>query len=383
MPTGRCLSAIFEAMSVYWNGTKRPKPNLMRKLSPLLLLALLFTAARGLNAQDAHFSQYYTFAQALNPALTGNFEGSYRFAAIYRNQWRSFLGTNAYVTPGAAIDVTLFEGQLKTDKLGMGLMVYNDRFGEGSISTLNTAFSLAYHKGFGKKGLHRLSLGAQVAFVQKSFDDDASTFYDQFDELTHGAGFATTENFQQGSYFFFDYNFGLYWKSSFSKRVAAQGGFSVWHVSQPQEYFIVDDEDFYLPMRYVFDAGAQVFVDRKYKVSVSPDVLYQRQGGFGEQDFQEILVGGSVGYHFNSGFRTNSSMHVGARYRVSPANTDGLVVLGQVEFRNLRIGGAYDINLSELTESTDTRGGFEVSLVYMGESIRSYKADRSLPARRF
>ena len=56
----------------------------------LLLSIMALLMHTNLLAQDAHFSQYYTFAQNLNPALTANYEGSYRVALMHRNQWASF-----------------------------------------------------------------------------------------------------------------------------------------------------------------------------------------------------------------------------------------------------------------------------------------------------
>ncbi|MCB0509461.1 MAG: PorP/SprF family type IX secretion system membrane protein [Bacteroidetes bacterium] len=352
----------------------------MKKFYLNLLILFLFGSISLSKAQDVHFSQYYTFAQALNPALTGNFDGSYRVALIYRNQWSSFLNKNAFMTPGAAIDLPLFEGQLKKDKLGLGLMFYNDRMGEASLVTNNVALSLAYHKGLGKEGKHRISLGGQVAYVQSSLDRESYVFYDQFDVFSHSGVGTSAEfdasDFDRGSYFYFDYNFGLYWKSQFSDKFRMQGGFSTFHMSQPNQWFIKENDDIYLHRRYQGDLGFEVFFTDK--LALAPDVLYQKQG-----ENQMILAGGSLGYYFNSGFRTNSSLHLGARYRVSPVNGDAVVVLTQVEFRNLRIGGAYDVNLSNLKTSSSLKGAFEISLVYVGESIRSYKANKSLPARRF
>jgi type IX secretion system PorP/SprF family membrane protein len=351
------------------------------KKNYLYVVIFILTSLSSLSyAQDVHFSQYYTFAQALNPALTGNFDGSYRVAVIYRNQWSSFLNKNAFVTPGAAIDLPLFEGQLKKDKLGLGLMFTSDRMGAASLVNTNIGLSLAYHKGLGKLGKHRVSLGGQVAYVQSSIDRDSYMFYDQFDVFSHSGMGTSSEfdvnNFDRGSYFYFDYNFGVYWKSNFSDKFKMQGGFSTFHMSQPNQWFIAENNDVFLHRRYLGDLGFEVFLTDK--IAIAPDVLYQKQG-----ENQMILAGGSVGYYFNSGFRTNSSLHLGSRYRVSPVNGDAVVVLSQVEFRNLRIGASYDVNLSNLQSSSDLKGAFEVSLVYIGESIRSYKANKSLPSRRF
>lgn len=54
-----------------------------------------------INAQNPHFSQFYTFASQLNPSLVGNYDGSYRVAAVYRNQWSSALQQSGYTTIGA------------------------------------------------------------------------------------------------------------------------------------------------------------------------------------------------------------------------------------------------------------------------------------------
>lgn len=344
----------------------------MKKNYFLLLLFSFLTTI--VSAQDAHFSQYYTFGQALNPALTSNHDGSYKVALIYRNQWSSFLQKSAFNTPGAAIDLPLLEGQLKGDKFGIGLMFYNDRFGQGAMSTLNTALSLAYHKGIGKNKNHRFSLGAQVAYVQKNIDSDGYTFYDQFDVISHkGLGQSSDViDLNRGMYYFFDYNVGLYWKSSFGKRLKLQAGFAASHLSQPTEYFVSESKDYFLARKYTADLGLEIFFTDKF--SFSPDALYQRQG-----EAQEILAGGSFGYYFSDGFRNKSSIHLGARYRVG----DAVATMLQVEVRNIRIGAAYDVNLSQLKSASKYGGGFEVSLSYTGESIRSFKANKSLPARRF
>src|SRR5258708_5402093 len=101
-------------------------------------------------AQDLHFSQYYTQASTLNPALVGNYDGSFRLAAVYRNQWASAVGgSNAFQTVGADVDFSFLESYLKTDKLSVGVGFFNDRSGSAGLSILNANLSLAYHKGFG------------------------------------------------------------------------------------------------------------------------------------------------------------------------------------------------------------------------------------------
>lgn len=346
----------------------------MKQLSALLI-ALSFGLLISLpsKGQDIHFSQYYTFAPWLNPALTGNYQGSYRVSAIYRNQWSSFLEQSSFVTAGAFIDVPLFEGQMKHDKFGLGIMVVNDQAGEAGFNNLNASISLAYHRFLGKNDNHVISLGAQFGYMQKRFDMAKAVFFDQFDDITYTGANGTAESLQQESFYNFDYNFGIYWKSVINDHFNFQGGFGLYHVHEPAEAFIqVNSEDYFLPRRYVADVGAQIMFNDK--IGVSPDLLFMKQG-----EFQEITTGATFGWYFNSGFRSNSSLHFGARYRVG----DAVIGLLAVEFRNLRIGAAYDVNISDLTAASINRGGFEVSLTYIGESIKNFKAEQSIPCRRF
>ena len=46
--------------------------------------------------QDPNFSQFFASPLTLNPALTGKFDGLYRIAGNYRNQWPTF--NNAFTT---------------------------------------------------------------------------------------------------------------------------------------------------------------------------------------------------------------------------------------------------------------------------------------------
>ena len=98
-----------------------------------------------------------------------------------------------------------------------------------------------------------------------------------------------------------------------------------------------------------------------------------------QNPFTEYAFGSLIEYRFHSGFRDKSGISFGARYRWD----DAVVALARVEFRNLQLGFAYDVNISDLNESTNGKGAFEFSLVYIGESIKVFKADKSVPSRRF
>ena len=359
----------------------------MRIFTPVIKSIVIVVATLATftaQSQDIHFSQFYNQASWLNPALVGNYDGSYRIAAIYRDQWASAVGKEAFRTVGADVDFCLLEGYLRTDKLAIGVGFFNDRSGAAGLSVLNASLSVAYHKGFGKQGQHRLSVALQGAIIQKRVEDPR--FADQFLGHNQTPSNASAENFNRG-FLRGDMNLGLYWRSNIKDKVKLGIGFGAYHLITPKESMVTSvtsgttDKNGVLPRKFNVDFNVEAFLTKKGNVSLSPAFLLMYQG-----PFMEVLPGLSATYYFNTGFRNNNSVSLGLRYRyagISGGTSDAVIPMANVEFRNLRLGFAYDVNVSSLKASTTNRGGFEISLAYVGETVKSFKANKSLPSRRF
>ncbi|MDB5283291.1 MAG: hypothetical protein JWO06_2366 [Bacteroidota bacterium] len=356
------------------------------RLSTLLakstfLLVVLTVLAFETKAQDLHFDQYNTQASTLNPALVGNYDGSFRLAAIYRNQWQSALGKSGFQTVGADVDFCLLEGYLKTDKLAIGVGFFDDRSGQAGLNVLNANLSVAYHKGFGKDGQHRLSVGLQGGFIQKNVTDPV--FGDQFLGHNETPALSSAENYNH-SFYKFDFNAGLYWRSNFKDRIKLGVGLGAYHLITPGESTVISqstlttDKNGVLPRKFNADINLEAFIGKNKKWSLTPEFLFMYQ-----QPFTEYLPGLSATYYFNTGFRNNNSVSLGMRFRSGGGTPDAVIPMANVEFRNVRLGFAYDVNVSTLKTSTNNRGAFELSLVYIGETVKSFKANKSLPSRRF
>jgi hypothetical protein len=67
-----------------------------------LVSAAIVLVLNGVRAQDIHFSQFDQSPFNINPALTGAFDGAFRFIGNQRSQWRSV--TVPYRTTGLAVD---------------------------------------------------------------------------------------------------------------------------------------------------------------------------------------------------------------------------------------------------------------------------------------
>jgi type IX secretion system PorP/SprF family membrane protein len=355
---------------------------LFTRIAKSLAVITTMVVSYNASAQDLHFSQYYTHASWLNPSLVGNYDGSYRLAAIYRNQWSSAVGKSGFQTVGADVDFCMLEGYLKTDKLAIGVGFFNDRSGSAGLSILNANLSVAYHKGFGSNGQHRLSVGLQGAFIQKTVDNPL--FGDQFLGHNQTPSNASQENLASRGFYQGDFNAGLYWRSNFRDKVRLGVGFGAYHLIEPRQNLVVNqltgekDKKSVLPRKFNADFNLEAFFGKKKKVSISPEFLFIYQ-----QPFMEMLPGLSVNYYFNTGFRNNNSISFGTRFRLGGNTPDAVIPMANVEFRNVRLGFAYDVNISDLKQSTTNRGAFEISLVYVGETIKSFKANKSLPSRRF
>ena len=108
----------------------------MRKIFSLLLLGFTGTAF----AQDPNFSQFFASPLTLNPALTGKFDGAFRVAGNYRNQWPSI--NNAFTTATISVDGGILKNTIpEFDKFGIGIMAFTDKSGNGVLQNNYLALS--------------------------------------------------------------------------------------------------------------------------------------------------------------------------------------------------------------------------------------------------
>src|SRR3979490_892289 len=108
----------------------------MKKL--LCTIALFLTLLKMASAQDPNFSQFFASPLTLNPAMTGKFDGLYRVAGNYRNQWPAIY--NAFTTATISVDFDILRNKLsEVDRFGVGIMAFSDKAGDGGPLTDNYA----------------------------------------------------------------------------------------------------------------------------------------------------------------------------------------------------------------------------------------------------
>src|SRR5437773_11610100 len=113
----------------------------MKKL--LLTVTVCGALAIGVSAQDPNFSQFFASPLTLNPALTGKFDGLYRVAGNYRNQWPTIF--NAYTTYTASFDAGILKNRIpEYDQFGGGEIGFSDQAADGVVKTNSAALAVAY-----------------------------------------------------------------------------------------------------------------------------------------------------------------------------------------------------------------------------------------------
>jgi type IX secretion system PorP/SprF family membrane protein len=164
-------------------------------MKKLLLTLLLFTSFVSVSlAQDPNFSQFFASPLTLNPALTGKFDGTFRLAGNYRNQWPSI--NNAFVTKTGSADFHLMSNNLPDiDRWGFGVLFLNDKNGNGALATNQFSLSTAYHKGLDENGYHQIGVGFQGSYTDKRLNVSILDFEDELTAL--GFTGQTSEIFPQ------------------------------------------------------------------------------------------------------------------------------------------------------------------------------------------
>ncbi len=322
---------------------------MMNKLFFLLLLSL---ATLHSFAQDPAFSQFYASPLTLNPALTGKFDGLYRVAGNYRDQWPAI--SKAFITSTISVDMGILPNRLsETDTWGIGIMGMTDRAANGVLTSNYLSFSTAYHKGLDEDGLHQVGVGFQGTYAGKRLDGGKLNFEDELDQLG-GWTNPTSEpiNGKTVSVNYFDLNTGFIYSGSTDGFNNFYLGAAVYHVNRPKESF--DGGYYILNPRLTIHGGGYLPIAQNATLHLS--AVHNRQAGA-----TNTIMGGAVALNVNDDQENPTSFYAGSWYRFG----DALIPYLGLEFADFRLGATYDINLSSLKTASQSRGGLEISLIYV------------------
>lgn len=305
-------------------------------------------------AQDIHFSQFYASPLTLNPALTGKVNGNWRVAGIFRSQWGGIPNGSGptFGTPSASFDLPIFVGKNKKDAIGVGAVFVND-YSNGKLYKLTRGMaSISYIKSLGSNGRHQLSLGVQGGIQQNK--GGFFRFADQFNNAAYQDGSTSVDaSLNDQSKIIPDFNVGLFYNGALTQKLTFFTGFSMFHLFEPKEQF-GSGATSELPRRYVVHAGLEWDLSKRF--SLYPGLIYMNQA-----KNQELNFGTNLGFHLKNTADKRTTLYAGAWYR----NQDAFIAMVGMEIQRIRVGFSYDVTTSAL-ENPNTRGSFEISLIYVG-----------------
>ena len=316
-------------------------------------------------SQDIHFSQYWAAPVAMNPALTGKFNGIIRGTFNYRNQWFIIPTQNSsapFQTYQASVDAPIQSERLGNNKFGIGGYFYNDRAGDGALTTNAGMISISYHQSVDRYGRSHLSFGLQGGIFAKQLRPGDLIFESQLEGFGWNKALNNGEpNLSAQSKITPDVTVGALFSSRPKDRFAYNFGFSLHHVAEPKESFL-GNEDNRLHRRYVVHGGCEISAGYDNQWTIAPTFLFMMQA-----QAQQYNFGLGINYQAND----NIGIFGGGFYRWMDA---AIVNLG-VDVYNARIGVSYDINHSDLRGASRAQGAIEVSVVYVFKKERDQDID--------
>lgn len=338
-------------------------------LATTILCAIIYNNATF--AQDVHYTQFYTDALRLNPAMTGNFNGDYRIGLNLRNQWQAI--PVPYRTGSVYADFVPFKSESRKGKqtwAGTGLNLLYDYAGDGQLSMLEIRGNAAVHAVV-MPNLY-VSAGASAAFRQRSINFAQLYFASQWTDQGFDLGNISQEDLGQQSLGYVDVSAGTNISYQVPQICNVYLGASILHLNRPAESFLQTDNR--LGSRLALQLGGSFTANR---FMIEPAIYYSNQ-----KKASELLVGSNVvwniaqGNYNKKGQRESSTkLYAGLWYRLN----DAIAPLVGIEWNSYRLLFSYDINISSLQTASAKRGGLEISLVHVGVFKKRFKTDIYCP----
>jgi type IX secretion system PorP/SprF family membrane protein len=300
------------------------------------------------SSQDIHFSQFFETPLWRNPSLAGIYSGDIRVQAVYRDQWNSV--TNAYKTTSVNAEFKFPVGK-GNDFLSTGIQVLYDKAGTIGWTSTHLLPVLNYHKSLSSERNRYLSLGFMGGVVQRRFDPSKATTNSQYDN--GGIG----ENFSNSSYIYADGSVGMSYNSNMGTNPDNNFflGAAYHHFNRPGISFY-RNSNIELHPKLVFSGGLKLGVSDYSYITLQAD--RSMQGGF-----NETVAGAMYGLKLGEDSdNPDYTIHAGGFLRWD----DALIPVIKLDYTPFSVALSYDVNISKLKPSSYGRGGFELSISYIG-----------------
>ncbi|MDB5227237.1 MAG: hypothetical protein JWN78_1430 [Bacteroidota bacterium] len=325
----------------------------------ILLSLMAFFAAKFSFSQDPHFSQIQYNPIYLNPANAGvtEYGKANRLAGLYRDQWRTL--PVPYQTTFGSYDRLL----MKTANgwmLGGGISFLYDRAGDGHLSIFNPNLTLSGGKYF-NSDKQLIVLGVTAGITIKSLDYQGLQFDNQYNGSTFDPTLPTGETFSNNRISYPNFTLGLLFRTKIKSKTTLDIGGTASNLHEPQQNFLYYTSS-KLPARYSAYTKAKIGIKEAW--NIQPGVFFQNQ-----KKSNQVLVNAIAEVRF--GDKKDVGIGFGGGYRA--IGNDAAIAYLSFLFKTLRIGAAYDFNVSKFKPATKSQGAFEIALNYEFGNVKEGK----------
>lgn len=332
----------------------------MRRIA-LISCLLVFIAWLPLSGQDIHFSQFHHAPMVYNPALTGAFDGDWRFIGNQRTQWRSV--TVPYSTLGSSVD---WRNTADREGLHTGLSIYQDRAGDSRLNTLSVNLASALQVARSSDSLHTFTIGMQLGVTHRRIDYSELSYDSQWNGFSYSASANSGEQFARDARAHMNLNLGFAWRYYQGRRHELNAGIALHNANGPRQSFF-DDPSIRLDLRVSFSGWGHWEVDEEW--DAMGGLLVSRQG-----TYTEVIPSAGARYIINESQGLFRTLFAYLSYRSRDA---GFITVG-MDYDQWRGAISYDFNTSDLRPASNGRGGLELSLVYIIHKFRPPERGRLL-----
>jgi type IX secretion system PorP/SprF family membrane protein len=338
----------------------------------LFLIIGVAVLSKSTVAQDIHFSQFFEAPLLRNPSLAGIFTGDIRIQGVYRSQWGSF--TVPYKTGTFDIEYKKPIGG-QNDFITTGLQIVYDKAGTTNFTTTNLLPAVNYHKSLGSEKNTYLSLGFMGGIVQRRIDRSKMTTNSHYDGNGYNPALADGETFTNPNYSYLDGSVGMTFSSQMAEDKPNNNyyvGVAYHHFNRPQNSFYQNPQ-IELNPKWVYSAGLRFDMGETSYLTLQAD--HTRQG-----PSRETIGGAMYSVKIGDNYETpDYVLNVGGYLRLE----DAFIPVVKLDYNPFSIGLSYDVNISPLKTSSQSKGGMELSVTYIGFFDRDNSSKNAIRCPKF
>ena len=133
-------------------------------------------------------------------------------------------------------------------------------------------------------------------------------------------------------------------------------GASMYHINRPEESF--QKGNYILSARTTLQAGGRVPVGPYNSFHIAANHSMQAKA-------HNTMIGGAYALNVNQDEANPTNLYFGSWFRFG----DAIIPYIGLEFGEWHFGASYDVNVSSLKPASNSRGGVEVSLIYIKKPV--------------